>query len=391
MTSNKPTQNYILYASQDNILRQFHMNAETGALNEFAWITTPDTVQFAQASPCRGYLYVALSNGGPGGKAGDRHTIAAYEIDRASGRLRPHGPLLQVPHRPIHLTVDPQGAHVLVAHNKPAAISVCKLDTAGRLDSVVEQSVEPDAGVFPHQVVVGASGKSVHVCSRGNDETADKPADIGTLISFRYCGGQLLESARFQFPDGVGPRDLEEHPTKALAYVSLERGNQLAVFSTADGVIQHPPLFTAYTLRDTFHVQPRQRAGTVHLHPDGRSAYITNRADKVETADGKTVLTGGENNLAVFALDAVSGKPTLVQHIDSGGIEPRTFAIAPSGDWLVVGNQSPMHIHCDGDLIKVPASLAVFGIQRDGRLVFSHKHDFNGEGDLIWMNFAGCV
>ena len=47
------------------------------------------------------------------------------------------------------------------------------------------------------------------------------------------------------------------------------------------------------------------------------------------------VFAGGENSLAVFALDPASGEPTLIQHVDTRGIHCRTFHIDPSGRMLV--------------------------------------------------------
>ena len=69
----------------------------------------------------------------------------------------------------------------------------------------------------------------------------------------------------------------------------------------------------------------------VLLHPSGRFLYGSNR---------------GHNSLVVYAVDATTGKLTLVQHIPTGGKTPRAFQFDPTGGFVVVGNQ-------DSDLVSV--------------------------------------
>jgi hypothetical protein len=47
----------------------------------------------------------------------------------------------------------------------------------------------------------------------------------------------------------------------------------------------------------------RQGAGTIHVHPNGRFVYLTNRASRLVDFEGKKVFAGGENSIAVFAID----------------------------------------------------------------------------------------
>jgi len=62
----------------------------------------------------------------------------------------------------------------------------------------------------------------------------------------------------------------------------------------------------------------------VHVSPSGKFLYGSNR---------------GHNSIVVFALDARTGKPTLVEHTSTQGKWPRNFVIDPSGKFLLVANQ----------------------------------------------------
>ncbi len=53
------------------------------------------------------------------------------------------------------------------------------------------------------------------------------------------------------------------------------------------------------------------------------------------------------------------GKPTLVQHADTLGIAPRTFALDPGGRMLVAANHISLAARDGATVNTVPASLAV--------------------------------
>jgi 6-phosphogluconolactonase (cycloisomerase 2 family) len=65
--------------------------------------------------------------------------------------------------------------------------------------------------------------------------------------------------------------------------------------------------------------------GAIHLSPDGRFLYATNRGDA--------------NELVQFSVDPKNGRLKFVKRYPTLGKTPREFAIDPTGRWLVVGNQ----------------------------------------------------
>ena len=65
-------------------------------------------------------------------------------------------------------------------------------------------------------------------------------------------------------------------------------------------------------------------AADIHLSPDGRYLYVSNR---------------GHDSIAVFAVDREEGTLTPVQHMATGGKTPRNFSLSPDGGWLLAANQ----------------------------------------------------
>jgi len=234
----------------------------------------------------------------------------------------------------------------------------------------------------------------VILVTRGNGPTRDKPEDPGALKILGYQDGLLTK--RMSIAPGGGfnfqPRHLDFHPSGPWVFVSLERQSKIEVYrKQKDGTLSPEPLFVKDTLADPGHVRPGQAAGTIHAHPNGRFVYQANRASSTVDFEGKPVFAGGENSIAVFAINPDTGEPTLVQNIDTHGMHPRTFALDPSGRLLVAANQMPLQVRDSAGVRMVPASLAVYRIRGDGKLDFARKYDVETGGGktLFWMGLVG--
>ena len=141
------------------------------------------------------------------------------------------------------------------------------------------------------------------------------------------------------------------------------------------GRIKPEVAFKAETLAEPKNIRARQAAGTVHVHPNGRFLYGANRAQATVEFKGKQVFKGGENSIVVYAIDAATGEPNPIQHIETRGIHPRTFHIDPSGRMMVVQHNLPVNVREGDEIRTVAAGLSVFRIGDDGKLTFVRKYD----------------
>jgi len=387
-----------LYAAVGAELTQYDVDVEGAALVKRGSVTLPANVQEASQHPSKRYLYVAWSNGGPSNlppdsaaPTGSQHGLTAFRIDPASGALLPHGQPASLPSRPIHVTVDIPGTHVLAAYNDPSGVTVHRIEPDGTIGSQVKQPAL-DVGIYGHQVRVDPSNDMVILMTRGNGPTPTKPEDPGALKVFSYKDGLLAN--RLSIAPGGGfnfqVRHLDFHPSRRWVFVSLERQNKLDVFQKQkDGTLSANPLFSKDTLVDPGNVRPGQALGTIHMHPNGKFVYLANRASGTMEFAGKPVFAGGENNIAVFAINQETGEPTLIQNIDTRGIHVRTFALDPSGRILVAANMMQMSVRDKDGVNTIPASLAVFRVRSDGKLEFARKYDLNvGSRNLFWMGIV---
>jgi 6-phosphogluconolactonase len=374
-----------LYAADGAEFTHYDLVVSEAKLTRRDSVTLPGAVQYAWPHPSGRELYVIWSTG-LGANAS--HGVTAYAIKPESGTLRLIGQPIPLKYRPIHTTVDRDGTHLLVVYNDPAAITVFDIEPDGSIGPEVKEPPDLDMGIYVHQVRVEPSNQTVVVVARGNYE---RRTDPGALKIFNYKAGALSNRLSIA-PNGganFNPRHMDFDKTGKFAFVTLEAQNKLQVYRIAnDGTLSATPLFSKDTLADPSDVpiEHRQLTGTVHVHPSGRFVYTANRATGTVDYQGKQVWAGGEDSISVFALNPSTGEPTLIQHADTHGFVPRTFALDPSGRILVAANQNERLVRDGDNLKKVPESLAVFRVQADGKLDFVRTYEVEGTqpANLFW-------
>src|SRR5262249_49617485 len=147
--------------------------------------------------------------------------------------------------------------------------------------------------------------QAVIMITRGNNAPGNNPIDPGSIKTFGLKAGVLTQLAAIQPGNGseIGPRHLAFPPTPPRVYVSIESQNKLYVYRRdANTGLMRDPVFIKETLADP-KTKARQAVGTVHVHPNGRFVYVANRASSTVDYEGKKVFAGGENSIAVFAID----------------------------------------------------------------------------------------
>jgi 6-phosphogluconolactonase len=383
----------VYYAAVGSDLALYGMNVDDATLEKRGTVTLPGNVQYGWPHPSRQFFYVVSSGGGPG-VASDKNFANAFRIDPATGALTPHGQPVSLPSRPIHTSVDIAGAYLLTAYNEPSSLTVHRINRDGTLGERVNQPNTLDTGKYAHQIRATPDNQNVILITRGNNAPGDNPVNPGSIKTFAFKDGVLTQLAAIQPGDGMhfGPRHLDFHPTQPWVYVSIESQNKLYVYKRdpATGLAREP-MFIKETLADP--KSPlRQGAGTVHLHPNGRTLYVANRAAATVEFEGKKVFAGGENGIAVFAIDPSTGEPTLVQSMDGRGITLRTFALDPSARMLVAASQVALPVRDGGAVKMLPAGLSVFRIGTDGKLDFARKYDVDvGDRNQFWSGVVALA
>jgi 6-phosphogluconolactonase len=370
----------MVYASLGPELKALALDTTSGALTEVQSLTLPASVQYAWPNRARTRFYVALSQMGPAAKEKrPDHFVEVYDI-LSDGRLKKAGPSVRLSHRPIFITLDSTEEHVLLAYNDPPDLTVHRVLPNG---DIGDQIAQPDLQLGPtvHQVRVAPSGRFVIAPACAHHETG---ADAGFISVLSCSNGRLAPLARLENlreragawqgrkwgAHGFAVRHVDFHPTRPWMYVCVERQSEIWLYDYSDNGVSPKPRAIVSMLEGVDPGRAFQLAGAIHVHPNGRFVYASNRAREKESGE---TFDGGTNDIAVFAIDPDTGVPRFIQRVDSRGNFPRTFGIDAEQGVLVVGNEKTLEVKSFWRTRRVLPSLAVFRIGDDGRLTFLNQ------------------
>ncbi len=381
-----------VYASVGARLYRVRRDGDT-LVREPRPVILPAQVQEGWQHPSGRYFYIASSDQRTSTARVRHHYLNAFRVD-SSGALQPFGGAVELPHRPIFITVDQRGEYVLSAYSFPSSLSAHRLNADGSIGGMVDQRASLDAGFYAHAVYVMPSNRAVLLPTRGNEpEPGVHTEDPGGLYLYGFENGQLTNKQTVAPNGGLAyrARHADFHPSGRWVYVDLETQNLLHTYAIgADDTLSEEPVFASTTLAAPEAYRGGQTTSSIRMHPaNDRTLYVANRGRGTESFRGETVSNGTENTISVFNVDPGTGEPTLVQTIDTHSIAVRTMAFAPDGRSMVAASPEPGFVRAQGRLETVPAMLTLYDIEADGRLAFRSTLPVDTRGEsMFWSGIV---
>jgi 6-phosphogluconolactonase len=294
----------------------------TGSLTPKGVAAETPSPSFLAIHPNRKFLYAANEVGNFGGKSGGG--VSAFAIDPKTGSLTPLNRQSSGGADPCAILVDPSGKNVLVANYSGGSLEVLPIGKDGNLGQPsafvqhVGSSVDKGRQTSPHahSIDLDATGKLAIASDLGLDK----------LMVYRFdpAKGTLTpnDPPSASVKPGAGPRHFAFHPDGRHAYVI----NEMASTVTA---LDFDPARGSFAELQTISTRgpggkPGNSTAEIMVHPSGKFVYGSNR---------------GDDTLAIYSVEPVSGKLTLVGHQPTGGKTPRNFGIDPTGQFLLAANQ----------------------------------------------------
>lgn len=255
----------------------------------------------------------------------DEGGVVAFRRDTISGGLTELGRAPAGGAGPAYVSVDPTGRWLLVANYGGGSVALLPIGEDGApgepVDVVRHHGTGPNPArqeaPHPHYIRTDPAGRRALVADLGTDR----------IIAYPLLGqdGGLGSDRATVTPTapGAGPRHLAFHPDGHVVYLLSEMFGSVTAWSydAATGALNE--IQTVSALPDGF--DGENNSAAIHVHPSGRWLYVSNRGDF--------------DSITRFAIDAETGRLSLLGHQREGITWPRSFAIHPNGRWLLVANR----------------------------------------------------
>lgn len=300
----------------------YRFDPVTGKTDSIGLVAETANPSFLAVDPKYKYLYAVNEVDDLQGKHSGG--ISTFGINNNTGKLAAVQQVSSLGPGPAHLSLDKTGRYLLVANYDGGNIAVLPVEKDGRLGpraAFVQHagsSVNKERQTSPHAHEILASNDNQFVL------TADLGLDELLVYRFDPKNGSLTPDnpAFAKVRPGAGPRHFAFAPSGKFVYLVNEMSSTVTVFAfnTDSGGLHE--LQTISTLPAGF--KGENTTAEIEVDAQGKFLYVSNR---------------GDDSIAVFAIDSVSGKLSVVERVATGGKTPRHFTLDPTGKWLFAANQ----------------------------------------------------
>ncbi|KAF0688287.1 Aste57867_20157 [Aphanomyces stellatus] len=275
--------------------------------------------------------------------------LRSFSLD-AHGRLTPQSEQPSHGSYPCHVVADPSNRFVAVSNYGGGSVALFPYahGVLGAASSVIQMMgashVNPQRQDAPHcHSSTWLSPTTLAVMDLGNDKVMQYTLDHDTGMLSPHASRPYVV-----LPPGSGPRHMDVHPTKSLAYVTHELANAVSVHSIDPTAGLSLPLQVVSLLPAGVPVGGANLAAEVRVSKCGHFVLASSR---------------GRDEIVVFRITYPLGYLAAPTFVSSGGAIPRHFQLV-GPDLVVVANQNgdslvSFRLSAEHGLVRLGPSLAI--------------------------------
>ena len=250
---------------------------------------------------------------------GVESTVSAFQFDAASGNLTKLNQQKAEGDDPCYIINDDD--NVIVANYSGGNIAVFGKNTDGSLAEAKQIVQHKGKGIHPRQ-----ESAHVHMVYFSPDKKYVLSNDLGTDTIYLYeyhpdAVAEVLQlKSAISVTAGSGPRHLTFSKDGKFVYVLQELNGAISVFDFDNGKLTkiQETTILAKDFKGNF------TGADIHISPDGKFLYASNRGDA--------------NTISIFKI-LKNGQLLAHSVVSSLGKGPRNFVIDPTGAFLLVAHQ----------------------------------------------------
>lgn len=268
--------------------------------------------------------YMVLNNDGTHiyavGESGDNSTISSFSFDKETGKMAHINTVASQGADPCYIEIDNSNNSVISANYSGGSISLFSIKNNGELSEA--NTVLQFSGSGADKTRQASS--HLHSVRYSPDKRFLFATDLGADKIYRYSSTESVfdgqpainksDMVEFDTPEGMGPRHFDFHPSSKYLYVLGELSGEIVVYDYISGDITQKQVVVSDSLQ-------ARGAGDIHVSPDGRFVYASNRLK----GDG----------ISIFSVNEDNGELEKIGYQDTG-VHPRNFIISPDGRFMLV-------------------------------------------------------
>jgi 6-phosphogluconolactonase len=303
-------------ASNPDGIFVYDFDTRTGDFNYKSKVTGVENPSYLAISQDGKHVYSVneVRNGG----------ISSFVFNSTSGELTFLNRVSSGGNSPCYVAVDDKDKYVFAGNYGSGSLTAVSLKEDGSFGTDIQfiqqegSSIDKgrQAGPHLHSTVLSPDNRFLLTPNLGTDKVCiyqfDAAKDSQPLTP--------ADPAFVTVKPGSGPRHIIFHPDSKYVYLIQEMGSMITAFDYKKGKLVEKQTITM--LSPDF--KGRVGAADIHVSPDGRFLYGSNRGDA--------------NELVIYSINK-NGELSYAGRQPVLGKTPRNFIIDPKGKFLLVANQ----------------------------------------------------